>query len=109
MLQHSILLDGKEGKEVEKLLKEYQKTVTELTDLEKTKREILNKIFELSQEGTNETQNYVFTKSLVSGRKSISVKALQEQAEEIYRKISGLGLVSIGEDYYVIRGIRLKG
>ena len=109
MLENSNLIEGKQAKELDKLLTDYQAVVAQLNDLDTTKKNILKRIFELAEVGTNETSKFVYSKGLVNGRQSISVKSLQEQAPDLYGKISGLGLISVGQDYYVIRGIKLKG
>lgn len=109
MLENSYLVEGKTAKEVDALLQEYTDIVTKLADLDESKKKVLERLFELSQEGKNETSKFVYSKSLVNGKQSISVKNLREQAPDLLGRISGLGLVSVGKDYYVIRGIKLKG
>lgn len=109
MLENSNLIEGQEAKELDKLLTDYQAVVAQLNDLDTTKKNILKRIFELATVGVNETGKFVFNVSEVAGRKSISVKSLQEQAPELFSKVSGLGLVSIGENYLTVRGIKLKG
>ena len=109
MLENSYLHESVQAKEIDSLLKEYQDITARLADLDESKKRVLERLFELSQEGKNETSKFVYSKGLVNGRQSISVKNLQEQAPDLYGKISGLGLVSVGKDYYVIRGIKLKG
>ena len=109
MLEHSNLIEGNNAKEVNKLLAEYQDITAKLADLDKSKKEVLTKLFELAELGTNETNKFIFNVVNNSGRKSISVKNLSEQAPDLFGKISGLGLVSIGEDYLTVRGIKLKG
>ena len=109
MLENSYLHEGLESKEIEKLLKEYQSITTKLADLNSTKERVLEKLHELSQIGVNETRNYVYSVSVVNGKRTISVSELQKNAPELLKKISGLGFLSIGEPYRVIRGIKEKG
>ena len=109
MLENSYLHEGLESKEIEKLLKEYQDITTKLADLNETKKRVLDRLQELSQVGVNETRNYVYSVSLVNGKRTISVSELQKNAPELLKRISGLGYLSVGEDYKVIRGIKEKG
>lgn len=109
MLENSNLIEGEKAKEVDRLLKEYQDVTAKLSDLETTKKATLKRLFELASVGVNETGKFVFNVSQVAGRKSIFIKSLQEQAPDLFSRISGLGLVSIGEDYLTVRGIKLKG
>ena len=109
MLENSYLHEGLESKEIEKLLKEYQDLTVKLTDLDETKKSVLKRLYELSQVGVNETRNYVYSISLVNGRRTISVSELQKNAPELLKRISGLGFLSVGEDYKVIKGIKEKG
>lgn len=109
MLENSNLIEGKNAKELEKLLVEYQSITAQLADLDKSKKQVLERIFELAQVGTNETSKFVFNIVENAGRESLSLKSLKEQAPELFKKISGMGLVSIGNSYLTVRGIKLKG
>lgn len=109
MLENSNLIDGTQAKELNKLLTEYQGITAKLTDLDTTKKEVLKRIFELSQIGINETNKFVFNVVNNTGRESISLKSLREDYPDLFKKVSGAGLISIGENYKTIRGIKLKG
>ena len=109
MLENSNLIDGTQAKELNRLLAEYQDITAKLADLDTTKKEVLKRIFELSQIGINETNKFVFNVVDNKGRESISLKSLREDYPELFRKVSGVGLISIGENYKTVRGIKLKG
>lgn len=109
MLENSNLLEGKVAKEVDKLIAEYEDITAKTKDLETSKKQVLARLFELVEVGVNETSNVVFNIVNNSGRISIAPKKLQETAPELYGQISGLGLISIGEDYKTVRGIKHKG
>ena len=109
MLENSNLLSGKVAKEVENLIAEYEDITAKAKDLETSKKAVLEKLFALTEKGINETSNIVFNIVENKGRVSIAPKKLQEQAPELYGQISGMGLVSIGEDYLTVRGIKHKG
>lgn len=109
MLENSNLIDGTTAKELNTLLQEYNDITTQLTDLETSKKKVLARIFELAPVGLNETNKYTFKILEQAGRQSISVKSLSEQAPDLLGKISGLGLISIGEDFKTLRSVKLKG
>lgn len=109
MLENSNLLEGSIAKRVNELLQEYQDVSVKIKDLETTKKNVLNELFSLTEIGVNETGKFVFNIVENKGRLSIAPKKLQEQAPELYGQISGMGLLSVGEDYLTVRGIKLKG
>ena len=109
MLENSNLLSGKTAKEVDTLIAEYEDITAKVKDLETTKAQVLSRLFELVEVGVNETSNVVFNICENKGRISIAPKKLQEQAPELYGQISGLGLISVGNDYLTVRGIKHKG
>ena len=109
MLENSNLLSGTVAKEVEKLIAEYEDITAKAKDLEISKKAVLEKLFSLTEKGINETSKICFNIVENKGRVSIAPKKLQEQAPELYGMISGMGLVSIGEDYLTVRGIKHKG
>ena len=109
MLENSNLLSGKTAKEVDTLIAEYEDITAKVKDLETTKAQVLARLFELAEVGVNETSNVVFNICENKGRISIAPKKLQEQAPELYGQISGLGLISVGNDYLTVRGIKHKG
>jgi hypothetical protein len=109
MLENSNLLTGTVAKEVDKLIAEYEDITAKAKDLETSKKAILKRLFELTQTGVNETNKVVFNIVNNKGRISIAPSKLQEQAPELYGVISGMGLVTIGEDYLTVRGIKHKG
>ena len=51
----------------------------------------------------------MFKKNDNKGRVNISVKKFQEQAPDLFGQVSNLGLVSVGDNYFTITGIKLKG
>lgn len=108
MLENSNVLTGKVAKEVDKLITDYETLSAKIKDLETSKKETLERIFELTETGINETSKVIFNIVVNKGRISIAPKKLQEQAPEVYGMISGMGLVSIGEDYTTVRGIKHK-
>jgi hypothetical protein len=109
MLENSNLLEGSVAKRVNELIAEYQDITAKAKDLETSKKNVLAELFELAEVGINETGKFVFNVVENKGRVSIAPKKLQEQAPELYGQISGMGLLSIGEDYLTVRGIKLKG
>ena len=109
MLENSNLVEGKDAKELDRLIAEYQDITAKLADLDTSKKQVLTRIFELAQVGTNETGKFVFNVCENAGRESLSLKSLKEQAPELFKRISGMGLVSIGNSYLTVRGIKLKG
>ena len=109
MLENSNLLSGKIGKEVDNLIKEYEDLSAKIKDLEISKKAVLDRLFEITEKGINETNNIVFNIVENKGRVSIAPKKLQEQAPELFGTISDMGLISIGENYLTIRGIKHKG
>ena len=109
MLENSNYLDGKVAKEVDALIAEYEDITAKAKDLETSKKQVLERLFELVKVGVNETNKVCFNIVENKGRVSIAPKKLQEQAPEIYGAITGMGLVSIGEDYLTVRGIKHKG
>ena len=109
MLENSNLLSGTVAKEVDKLIAEYEDISAKAKDLEISKKAVLEKLFALTEKGINETSNVVFNICENKGRVTIAPKKLQEQAPELYGQISGMGLVSVGDDYLTVRGIKHKG
>ena len=109
MLENSNLLEGQTAKRVNELVAEYEDITAKVKDLETTKKAVLAELFELAEVGVNETAKYMFNIVENKGRISIAPKKLQEQAPELYGQISGMGLLSVGEDYLTVRGIKLKG
>ena len=109
MLENSNLIEGQQARELDKLLTDYQAVVAQLNDLDTTKKNILKRIFELAEVGTNETSKFVFNVCLQAGRQSLSIKSLQESAPDLFGKVSALGLISVGENFKTVRSIKLKG
>ena len=109
MLENSNLIEGQNAKEVNRLVAEYQDITAKLQDLEKTKKETLAKLFELTEIGTNETNKFVFNVVDNNGRQTISIKTLTEKAPELFNLIETQGFVNVGENFKTIRGIKLKG
>ena len=109
MLENSNLLSGSTAKEVDKLIAEYEDITAKAKDLETSKKAVLQRLFEITTTGVNETSNVVFNICENKGRVSIAPKKLQEQAPEIFGQISDMGLISVGEDYKTVRGIKHKG
>ena len=109
MLENSHLIEGKNAKEVNTLLEEYQDITTKLNDLDTTKKEVLKKLFELTQIGVNETSKYTFKVSEQAGRQSLSLKTLQDKEPTIYAEIQAKGLITQGEGFKKVSSIKLKG
>ena len=109
MLENSNLIEGAVAKEVNELLREYEDIKVKANDLETSKKKILSRLFELAQVGVNETNKYTFKKNDNKGRVNISVKKFQEQAPDLFGQVSDLGLVSVGENYFTITSVKLKG
>ena len=109
MLENSNLLSGTVAKEVDKLIAEYEDIKAKAQDLETSKKAVLKRLFELAPIGINETSNVVFNIINNKGARHVSVKELEKANPELYGIISGMGLVSIGEDYKTVRGIKHKG
>ena len=109
MLENSNLIEGQDAKEVNELLKEYEDIKAKANDLETSKKRVLARLFELSKIGVNETNKYTFKKNDNKGRVNISVKKFQEQAPDLFGQVSNLGLVSVGDNYFTITSVKLKG
>ena len=109
MLENSNLIDGQNAKRVNELLREYEDIKAKANDLETSKKNVLAELFELAEIGVNETNKYIFKKNDNKGRLNISAKKLQEQAPNLFGKVSDLGLVTVGDNYFTITGIKLKG
>lgn len=109
MLENSNLVQGKSAKEVDKLLKEYEDITIKLADLDKSKKEVLTRLFELTEVGTNETSNYVFNIVMNKGRETIGVKKLRDNNHALYEIMESEGYLSVGEPFKTVRGIKLKG
>ena len=109
MLENSNLLEGSKAKRVNELLQDYQDVSAKIKDLETTKKNVLAELFELADVGINETGKFVFNIVENKGRQSIAVSKLQENAPDLFGKISGMGFVTVGNDYLTVRGIKLKG
>ena len=109
MLENSNLIEGKDAKRVNELLKEYEDIKIKANDLKTSKEKVLAELFEIAEVGINETNKYVFKKNDNKGKVNIPAKKLQEQAPELFGEISNLGLVSVGDNYFTITGIKLKG
>jgi hypothetical protein len=109
MLENSNLIEGKQAKRVNELLKEYQDITSKLTDLETSKKAVLKELFELVPVGVNETNLFTFKVLEQACRQSLSIKSLQESAPDLFGKVSALGLISVGENFKTVRSIKLKG
>lgn len=109
MLENSNLIESTKAQEVNKLIKEYQDLTIKLADLDESKKQVLKRLFELAEVGKNETSKYVFNVVLNKGRETVGIKALRENAEDIYNMLQTLKLINIGEDYKTVRGIKEKG
>lgn len=109
MLENSNLLEGKTAKRVNELIKDYQDITTKLSDLETSKKKVLEELFNLTTIGINETNMFTFNVVNNKGKRSIPVAEFEKQAPELFKKISGLGLLNIGNEFKTVRGIKLKG
>ena len=108
MLENSNLITGKNAKEIDTLIKKYEDVSIQLADLEKTKKEVTSRIFELTEVGINETSKIVFNIVDNKGRETISIKALNENAPDILTELRAKNLVNIGNNYKTIKGIKHK-
>ncbi len=109
MLENSNLIDGKDGKRVNELIKDYQDITTKLSDLETSKKKVLEELFTLVTVGKNETTQFTFSIVNNSGRKTIPVAEFVKQSPELFKKVSALGLINVGSEFKTVRGIKLKG
>ena len=109
MLENSNLIEGKDAKELDKLITDYQAVTAQLNDLDTTKKKLLERIFELTTVGVNETGKFTFKINEQAGNQTISVVKLRESAPDIFGKVSALGLVNIGKSFKTLRSIKLKG
>lgn len=109
MLENSNLLEGETAKRVNKLIKEYSDITTKLSDLETSKKNVLEELFNLTAIGVNETNTFTFNIVNNKGKRSIPVAEFEKQAPELFKKVSGLGLVNVGNEFKTVRGIKLKG
>jgi hypothetical protein len=80
-----------------------------LTDLETSKKKVLEELFTLVTVGKNETTQFTFSIVNNSGRKTIPVAEFEKQAPELFKKVSALGLINVGSEFKTVRGIKLKG
>ena len=110
MLENSNLLSGTVAKEVDKLIAEYEDISAKAKDLETSKKAVLQRLFEITTTGVNETSNVVFNICENKGRVSVAVSKLKDRAPELWEKVrQTMGVVSIGDDYLTVRGIKHKG
>ena len=110
MLENSNLLSGKTAKEVENLIAEYEDITAKAKDLETSKKQVLSRLFELVEVGVNETSNLVFNICENKGRVSVAVSKLKDRAPELWEKVrQTMGVISVGENYLTVRGIKHKG
>ena len=109
VLENSNFINGKQAKEVDTLIKEYQDITARLNDLDTSKKEVLKKLFELSELGVNETLNYTYKVLEQAGRQSLSLKTLQDKEPTIYAEIQEKGLITQGEPFKKVSSIKLKG
>ena len=109
MNENGILIDGKVAKRVNFLLEEYMDIKAKENDLEESRKKVLAELFELTEVGKQETGKYVFNIVDNKGTVRVSTKALKEQMPEVYEQIEENGLLSVGENYLTVRGIKLKG
>ena len=108
MLENSNLITGKTAKEIDELIKKYEDISIQLADLEKTKKEVSAKLFELTQTGINETMNVVFNIVENKGRETISIKKLEESEPNMLQELRDKNLVTIGKSFKTIKGIKHK-
>ena len=109
MMNESNYIDGKDGKELTKLIGEYEDISLKIKDLESEKKQILARICELSKIGTNETEKVVFNLFLMEGRETVSLADIKKHNKLLYEEIDEGGYISCGNPYKVIRSIKHKG
>ena len=109
MLNESNYVDGKDGKELTRLIAEYEDISLKIKDLETEKRQILSKIYGLSVIGTNETDKVVFNLFQMEGRASVSLAEVKKHDSLLYEELDDGGYINYGEPYKVIRSIKHKG
>lgn len=109
MMNLSNYVDGKDGKELSRLISEYEDISLKIKDLETEKKEVLAKIYNLSVIGTNETDKVVFNLFQMEGRESVSLAEIKKHDGYLYEKLDDGGYINYGEPYKVIRSIKHKG
>jgi len=110
MLENSNLLSGTVAKEVDKLIAEYEDITAKVKDLETSKKAVLQRLFEITTTGVNETGKVIFNIVENKGRVSVAVSKLKDRAPELWEKVrQTMGVVSVGDDYLTVRGIKHKG
>ena len=109
MLKNSNYVDGKDGKELTRLIAEYEDITLKMKDLETEKKQIAEKIYAIATVGINETEKVVFSLIQMEGRETISLTDLKKHHEFIYEELDDLNYITCGNPYKVIRNIKHKG
>lgn len=100
------VVTGDTACEINVLLSIYEQVKAKENRLAIIKKEVTDRLKELTEYGMNETDKYMFKKVDNKGRLSISVKDFSEQAPELFGKVSSLGLVKMGDNYATFTGIK---
>ena len=109
MLNNSILIDGKDAKELNKACKEYNEVSEAIKDLDKSKKQA-NEIIKgyCTDQGTFETTEYIIKMQAFEGNVTISAKEVQKKAPDLFVRLVELDLVKIGKGYLKLGSVVKK-
>lgn len=106
MLENSILVDSTKGKELSKLLKDYQDVASQVKDLTTTKDRLAKEIKKLvdNKAGLYETMTHTLLLSEVAGRTTVDTTMLNDKYPLIFEEVK-----KVGNPTLQIKGVTTKG
>ena len=109
MLNNSVLVDGKDAKELNKACETYNEISEQIKDLDKSKKQA-NEIIKnyCTDKGTFETTSYIVKMQYVDGNVTISAREVEQKAPELFKQLLALDLVKIGNGYLKLGSIVKK-
>ena len=109
MLNNSILIDGKDAKELNKACQQYNEVNEQIKDLDKSKKQA-NEVIKgyCPEKGTFETTEYIIKMQAVEGNVTISAKEVESKAPDLFKQLVELDLVKIGKGYLKLGSVVKK-
>ena len=109
MLDNSILIDGKDAKELNKACQQYNEVNEQIKDLDKSKKQA-NEVIKgfCTEKGTFETTEYIIKMQAVEGNVTISAKEVEQKAPDLFKQLIALDLVKVGKGYLKLGSIVKK-
>lgn len=109
MLDNSILVDGKDAKELNKACQKYNEVSEQIKDLDKSKKQA-NEVIKgyCTEKGTFETTEYIIKMQAVEGNVTISAKEVEQKAPDLFKQLVELDLVKVGKGYLKLGSIVKK-